>query len=97
MDKTKEAQMRATMNQKLIETGEKERLRELLRQRLVEAGWKDELKMHAKEIVKEKGVERITVDDLVTELTPKARALVPDSVKRELLQRIKKFLEEQQL
>ncbi|KFV71341.1 Transcription and mRNA export factor ENY2, partial [Dryobates pubescens] len=88
----KDAQMRATINQKLIETGERERLKELLRAKLIECGWKDQLKAHCKDVIKEKGLEHVTVDDLVSEITPKGRALVPDSVKKELLQRIRTFL-----
>uniref|UniRef100_A0A8B9MMR1 ENY2 factor n=1 Tax=Accipiter nisus TaxID=211598 RepID=A0A8B9MMR1_9AVES len=45
----KDAQMRATINQKLIETGERERLKELLRAKLIECGWKDQLKAHCKD------------------------------------------------
>uniref|UniRef100_A0A2K5TNC8 Transcription and mRNA export factor ENY2 n=1 Tax=Macaca fascicularis TaxID=9541 RepID=A0A2K5TNC8_MACFA len=45
----KDAQMRAGINQKLIETGERERLKELLRAQLIECGWKDQLKAHCKE------------------------------------------------
>ena len=93
--KIKDAQMRATINQKLVETGERERLKELLRTRLVECGWRDQLKQHCKEVVKQKGLEHITVDDLVAEITPKGRSLVPDNVKRELLQRIRTFLAQQ--
>uniref|UniRef100_A0A670K3X7 ENY2 transcription and export complex 2 subunit n=1 Tax=Podarcis muralis TaxID=64176 RepID=A0A670K3X7_PODMU len=44
----KDAQMRASINQKLIETGERERLKELLRAKLIECGWKDQLKAHCK-------------------------------------------------
>uniref|UniRef100_A0A670K2G4 ENY2 transcription and export complex 2 subunit n=1 Tax=Podarcis muralis TaxID=64176 RepID=A0A670K2G4_PODMU len=44
----KDAQMRASINQKLIETGERERLKELLRAKLIECGWKDQLKAHSK-------------------------------------------------
>ncbi|XP_043205389.1 transcription and mRNA export factor ENY2-like [Amphibalanus amphitrite] len=91
----REAQMRTSVNQKLIETGEKERLKELLRTRLIECGWRDQLKVQCKEVVREKGLENVTVDDLVTVITPKGRALVPDSVKKELLQRIKTFLAQQ--
>uniref|UniRef100_A0A8C3MGQ3 Transcription and mRNA export factor ENY2 n=1 Tax=Geospiza parvula TaxID=87175 RepID=A0A8C3MGQ3_GEOPR len=47
----KDAQMRATINQKLIETGERERLKELLRAKLIECGWKDQLKAHCKECI----------------------------------------------
>lgn len=93
--KIKDAQMRATINQKLVETGERERLKELLRTRLVECGWRDQLKQYCKEVVKQKGLEHITVDDLVAEITPKGRALVPDTVKKELLQRIRTFLAQQ--
>lgn len=67
-----------------------------LRSRLIECGWRDQLKLEAKEIVKEKGLERVKLDDLVREITPKGRASVPDSVKRELLAKIKDFLAQQQ-
>uniref|UniRef100_A0A2I3HAF7 ENY2 transcription and export complex 2 subunit n=1 Tax=Nomascus leucogenys TaxID=61853 RepID=A0A2I3HAF7_NOMLE len=50
----KGAQMRAPINQKLIETGERERLKELLRAKLIECGWKDQLKARCKEFKKKK-------------------------------------------
>uniref|UniRef100_A0A8C0QZT8 Transcription and mRNA export factor ENY2 n=1 Tax=Canis lupus dingo TaxID=286419 RepID=A0A8C0QZT8_CANLU len=43
----KDVQMRAVINQKLIETGERECLKELLRAKLIECGWKDQLKPRA--------------------------------------------------
>ncbi|KAK7083114.1 Transcription and mRNA export factor eny2 [Halocaridina rubra] len=87
--------MKNSINQKLVETGEKERLKDMLRQRLTECGWRDELKEHAKDIVQKRGLQHITVDQLVKEITPKGRDLVPDTVKRELLAEIKKFLASQ--
>ncbi|XP_055986013.1 transcription and mRNA export factor ENY2-like [Sorex fumeus] len=87
----KDAYMRASINQKSIETGERECLKEMLRAKLIECSWKDQLKAHCKELIKEKEIEHVTVDDLVAEITPKGRALVPDSIK-ELLQRIRTFL-----
>nr|CAD7438118.1 unnamed protein product [Timema bartmani] len=63
-------------------------LKTLLRERLVECGWKDQMHMLCRQIVKERGVD-IKVDELLAEITPKARASVPDSVKKELLQKIK--------
>uniref|UniRef100_A0A8C6BRM0 Transcription and mRNA export factor ENY2 n=1 Tax=Monodon monoceros TaxID=40151 RepID=A0A8C6BRM0_MONMO len=68
----KDAQMRAAINPKLIE---RECVKELLRAKLIECGWKDQLKSHCKEVIKEKGLEHVTVDDLVAEITPKCRAL----------------------
>ncbi|XP_029958822.1 transcription and mRNA export factor ENY2 [Salarias fasciatus] len=88
----KELKMKATINQKLTEMGERERLKELLRAKLTECGWTDQMKAHCKEVIKEKGLEHVTVEDLVVDLTPKGRALVPDSVKKELLHRIRAFL-----
>lgn len=48
---------------------------------------------HCKEIIRKKGLEKITVDELVDEITPRGRATVPDDIKSELLQRIRKFLQ----
>lgn len=46
-------------------------------------------------IIKEKG-NNIKVDQLITEVTPKARAIVPDAVKKELLMKIKSILAAQE-
>ena len=46
------------------------------------------------EVIRSKGLEKITVEDLVGEITPRGRATVPDAIKAELLQRIRKFLQE---
>ena len=45
------------------------------------------------ELIRNKGLEKINLDDLVEELLPKGRALVPTSVKEDLLGRIKSYLE----
>ncbi|KAJ4831132.1 Transcription and mRNA export factor eny2 [Turnera subulata] len=88
----KEPTLQEIINIKLIESGEKERLMELLRERLVECGWKDDMKALCRAFVKKKGRSNVTVDDLVHVITPKGRASIPDSVKAELLQRIRAFL-----
>lgn len=51
--------------------------------------------IYFKEIVRRQGLNNITVDELVSDITPRARELVPDQVKRELVQRIREFLLEQ--
>lgn len=119
--------VKTTIEQRLIETGEKERLTEHLRNRLIESGWRDELKLYAKvergclvwlelyhwfgvaygllltklrcvsqEVVQKRGLNNITHEDLVREITPKGRSLVPDVVKKELLVKIQTFLSHQQ-
>ncbi|CAM2717990.1 unnamed protein product [Rotaria socialis] len=85
------AQIRASLNAKLIESGEREQMKQLLRQRLMEHGWRDQMKAYCKEIVKQKGLENITVDELVQEITPKG-PLVPDTIKKEMLTRLRQYL-----
>lgn len=67
------------------------RLKELLRRRLVECGWRDQVKLICKDLIKEHGHD-ITYDKLLSMVTTRARTLVPDSVKKELLQKIKNQL-----
>mmetsp|Transcript_36444 Transcript_36444/g.114246 ORF Transcript_36444/g.114246 Transcript_36444/m.114246 type:complete len:109 (-) Transcript_36444:274-600(-) len=89
----KDEAVRQSIMERLSETGEKDRLKELLREKLVECGWRDELKEYCKEVIRSKGLEKITVDELVEEITPRGRATVPDNIKTELLQRIRRFLQ----
>ncbi|XP_042908888.1 transcription and mRNA export factor ENY2-1 [Parasteatoda tepidariorum] len=72
-----------------IEPSDVEKLKELLKTRLTESGWRDEMKAVCRDIIREKGVENVTVESLVKEMTPKGRELVSDSIKRELLQKIR--------
>jgi len=39
--------------------------------RLKECGWEDQLRLHAKDVVREKGLERIKLEELTKEITPK--------------------------
>ncbi len=47
----------------------------MLRERLVACGWRDELKEYCKEVIRRKGLEKVTVEDLVAEITPRGRGL----------------------
>lgn len=69
----RDEQIRETIMTKLVESGEKDKLKEMLRQRLVECGWRDELKEHCKEAIRKKGLEKVTVEELVAEITPQGR------------------------
>ncbi|KAH0955105.1 hypothetical protein HN011_007031 [Eciton burchellii] len=80
--------MKTTAHQRLIMVGDRDGLKELLRRRLVECGWRDEVKLISRELIKEHGQD-ITYDALLSTVTTKARSIVPDSVKKELLQKIK--------
>lgn len=91
--KRRDDQIRETINEKLIQSGEKDKLKEFLRLKLVDSGWRDEMKSHCTELIKNKGLDKITVEELVEEITPKGQAMVPDAIKAEMLQRIRTFLE----
>ena len=65
----------------------------MLRTKLIECGWRDDLREHCKEVIRSKGLERITVDELVQMITPRGRDTVPDQIKADLLQRIRQFLQ----
>ena len=47
------------------------------------------------ELIKGKGLQKLTVDQLVSEVTPRARATVPEGVKAELIHALKLFLNQQ--
>lgn len=64
---------------------------ELVRVRLVECGWRDQVRLACRKLSEEN--ERFTTfDELVAVVTPTARAMVPDSVKRELLHELELIL-----
>ncbi|CAG9767524.1 unnamed protein product [Ceutorhynchus assimilis] len=65
-----------------------ERVTELIETRLIESGWKDRVKLACREAITENNQNVPSVDHLIEVITPKARALVPDAVKRELLHEI---------
>ncbi|OQR79124.1 enhancer of yellow 2 transcription factor-like [Tropilaelaps mercedesae] len=86
------AELSERVKARLVQSGEEERIRELLKTRLVSCGWKDELKAEARKFIKERGVNNVNVDEVHTHLMPKARSIIPDSVKKELLYEIREFI-----
>lgn len=84
--------LRLLAQQKLVENGEKDRLKELLKTRLMETGFNDEIMSYCKKTIKANGIEKVDLDSLINEIKPKAREIVPDTVKIELLMKIKDIL-----
>jgi enhancer of yellow 2 transcription factor len=85
MQKEQATVKKSIIEKKLEDSGEKQRLEAHLRQKLIECGWKDELKKFCLAIIRQKGLEQVNLEDLVEELMPKGRALVPTTVKEDLL------------
>ncbi|EDW76389.2 uncharacterized protein Dwil_GK15430 [Drosophila willistoni] len=89
------------MDQQSEFTEDRLQIKFLLNQRLVECGWMDEVRLLCKQILKDKSrmeddpnIGNFTVEQLIKEVTPKARALVPDVVKQESLILIRKMIAE---
>jgi enhancer of yellow 2 transcription factor len=66
-------QQQMAILQQLIESGEKDRIKALLRERLQEWGWQDQVKEFCKEVMRIKGTESVTLDELVAQVLSKAR------------------------
>lgn len=77
---------------RLVETGERDRMMQHLKQQLSQCGWEEDLRKYCARIVRERGVESITLDELVEKVTPMARKNVPDKLKEENILRIRQFL-----
>nr|Q29IN4.2 RecName: Full=Enhancer of yellow 2 transcription factor [Drosophila pseudoobscura pseudoobscura] len=76
-------------------SGDRVKIKDLLSSRLTECGWRDEVRLLCRSILQEKGaISSFTVEQLVTEVTPRARSLVPDAVKKELLIKIRTIFDE---
>lgn len=82
-------QRKLVLERKLKESGEEARLEDYLRQKLIENGWKDEMKKHCKELIRRKGMEKVSIDELVDEMVVRGRATVPNKIKEDLVMRIK--------
>lgn len=95
MDSERLDRLRQQFHQKLIERGEKERLVDLLKSLLLDAGFNEKLLILSKNYVKDKGVDTVTISDIIRHVTPEAKKMVPDHVKRELLENIRRFAAEE--
>eukprot|EP01016_Furgasonia_blochmanni_P038829 TRINITY_DN4741_c0_g3_i4.p2 TRINITY_DN4741_c0_g3~~TRINITY_DN4741_c0_g3_i4.p2 ORF type:complete len:145 (-),score=26.35 TRINITY_DN4741_c0_g3_i4:221-655(-) len=94
-----EARLEEYLRQKLIESGWKDDLKKQCK-----GNWRSPPLMlflsflyKSIDIIRKKGLEKVTVDDLVDELIIKGRATVPVKIKEDLLARIKGYFEEEAL
>ncbi|CAK0895837.1 unnamed protein product [Prorocentrum cordatum] len=67
------AEMRM-LSQKLAETGERQKLKEHIVSVLTECGWRDELKKHCVQHVQDRGVEKVTIQDITAAISPPGAA-----------------------
>lgn len=79
-------------HRRLVETGERDKLIQTLKTRLTDCGWQDQLKEFCWKVVKDRGIDNVTIDDIVNEVSPRAKEKVPDPVRKELVELIRNFL-----
>lgn len=69
----------------------REELTEILRSRLIECGWRDQVANMCRNLIHKHGVKHIRLEQIVSEVKPMARQTIPEHVKSELLDMIKKL------
>ena len=71
---------------------ETERLRKLLLDRLEESGWRRRLRDRVQTLVYNMPFKKLTIEDIVQELAPKASCKISEDIKNELLIEAKKSM-----
>ena len=71
---------------------ETERLRKLLLNRLEESGWRRRLRERVQTLVYNMPFKKLTIEDIVQELAPKASSRISEDIKNELLIEAKKSM-----
>ncbi|CDW52908.1 Enhancer of yellow 2 transcription factor homolog [Trichuris trichiura] len=61
------------------------------RKLLHESGWDQKVEHACQEFILTNGVDKITLEQLIVEVKPIARQLIPESVKRDLLERLEEL------
>ena len=69
---------------------EKERLRQLLLIRLEESGWRRRLRDRVQNMVYNMPFKKLTIEDIVQELAPKASSTISDDIKDELINEMRR-------
>mmetsp|Transcript_87592 Transcript_87592/g.121590 ORF Transcript_87592/g.121590 Transcript_87592/m.121590 type:complete len:103 (+) Transcript_87592:64-372(+) len=83
------------LDMKLEETGEREQLKQYIISHLNECGWREELRKQCVEFIQNKGVEKVTLEDMINDIAPKGRASLPEKLKVEVFNRLRTFAEKQ--
>ncbi|WRT65094.1 transcription and mRNA export factor SUS1 [Kwoniella shivajii] len=94
MVSTTEKPDEATLNsirQRLMETGDWDRIQKSLRNQLEENGWVDDLKDLAKE--KARAQETPNLEGLIKEISETARGMISDNTRRDVVQEIEAVLD----
>ncbi|CAN6623948.1 transcription and mRNA export factor Sus1p [Trichomonascus vanleenenianus] len=84
-------QLQAAVINRMLESGEYDRMKKILRTRLRETGWFDEVNEMALEELS--GLDDPNFERISKKLEPQALNIVPEDIKLEMLKMIKTFLD----
>lgn len=84
--------LKSRVHKLMVETGEWNRVRKELEENLIEVGWQNELYKYCIKVVRDRGVENISLDDLLAQVSPIARKNVPKELEQQVTGRVKNFL-----
>jgi len=85
-------QMMTAFRERLIASGEKQKLKEQLKNKLVESQWRNAVISQCKAVMNANGLERTTLEMLVSQSLKVARENVPPHIKGELMENIRRSL-----
>lgn len=74
-------------------TSQKEELMAFLQMRLKETDWKRNITNICRDLIQERGLDQVNIEEIVKELIPRAEQAIPESIQNELLEKIKKTLD----
>lgn len=88
------AAIKAKIQDHLVSLGNYEIISKQLKLKLYEAGWFDEISQIASKELQKPGLEETNFESLYNSLRPKAEEKVPESVRTDILNRIKEYLDD---
>ncbi|ORX49413.1 hypothetical protein DM01DRAFT_1409403 [Hesseltinella vesiculosa] len=88
---TPDDELIAALSRQFVNSGEKQRLLALLKSKLTEANWSDAYYAHCRTAIQDRK-DNVTMEELIEMNSDHGRSMISESIKKELLVHIKKFL-----
>ena len=81
------------VDKKLQETGKKDELIKYVKDKLKSTDFKEKIRQKCEEIINEKALQKVTVNEILNEITPFAVSNVPQDIILQMLLELKNFIE----
>ncbi|KAJ7471801.1 transcription factor e(y)2-domain-containing protein [Mycena latifolia] len=85
--------LQAQLQQRLLESGEWDRIKFILASKLNDSGWVDDMRNRSKE--RARSMEPLSFAALLEEMAPQAQTSIPLAVRREVVALLRGFLDKQ--